>query len=69
MMNRRAFFTTTACAGATLALGAHAAESSPAAKNPKKRIKLGVCTYSYWHFRDPKIPIETVIDKAAEFGV
>lgn len=36
---------------------------------PKKRIKLGLCTYCYWHFRDPKVPIETVIEKAADLGV
>jgi sugar phosphate isomerase/epimerase len=36
---------------------------------PKKRTKLGISTYSYWHFRPPKISIETVIDKAAELGV
>lgn len=69
MMNRRAFFASTATVGAGLALGAKADETTPTAKRPKQRIKLGVCTYSYWHFRDPKVPIETVIEKAAEFGV
>ena len=41
-------------------------------RNPsaaKKRIKLAIATYSYWHFRDPKMSIETVMDKAAELGV
>lgn len=32
-------------------------------------VKLGLSTYSYWHFRDPKVPIETVIDKASALGV
>ncbi len=32
-------------------------------------IKLGISTYSYWHFRDPKIPVETVIEHAAALGV
>ncbi len=32
-------------------------------------IKLGISSYSYWHFRDPKVPIETVIDRASEMGV
>jgi sugar phosphate isomerase/epimerase len=68
MMNRRSFFAATASAGAALALRTDAAESA-AQKSTKKRIKLGICTYSYWHFRDPKVSIETVIDKAAEFGV
>ena len=34
-----------------------------------KRIKLGISSYSYWHFRDPKVSIETVIDKTARLGV
>ena len=62
-MNRRTFLATTGCLGASLALGA---DSRPARKPP---IKLGLCTYSYWHFRDPKVSIETVIDKAADLGV
>lgn len=32
-------------------------------------IKLGISTYSYWHFRGPVVPIETVIDRAAALGV
>lgn len=24
---------------------------------PQKRLKLGIATYSYWHFRDPKVSI------------
>src|SRR6266567_8081111 len=69
MINRRSFFATTACLGATLALGAEKQETPAAAPNRKKRIKLGIATYSYWHFKTEKVPIETVIDKAAEIGV
>jgi len=69
MMNRRSFFSTTACLGAGLAAGAQGQESNTTSSGPKKRVKLGLCTYSYWHFRDPKVPIETVIDKASQFGV
>jgi L-ribulose-5-phosphate 3-epimerase len=68
-MNRRAFFTATACLGAGLALGASPSDNSSPSVARRKRIKLGIATYSYWHFRDPKISIETVIDKAAEIGV
>ena len=32
-------------------------------------IRLGISTYSYWHFRGDKTPIETVIDKAADLDV
>ncbi len=64
---RRTFLATAACAGAALALGApRAASAAPA---PTRRMKLGISTYSYWHFRPPKISIETVIDKSAEIGV
>ena len=35
----------------------------------RARIKLGISSYSYWHFRDPKTSIETVIDKSAALGV
>jgi sugar phosphate isomerase/epimerase len=30
---------------------------------------LGVSTYSYWHFRTERVPIETVIEKAGALGV
>ena len=69
MMNRRSFVTTTAGLGAAMALGANAQETKPAAAARKKRIKLGIATYSYWHFRTEKVPIETVMDKTAEMGV
>jgi sugar phosphate isomerase/epimerase len=69
MMNRRSFFATTACAGATLAIGAQPQTASAVANARKPRIKLGIASYSYWHFRDPKVSIESVIDKAAALGV
>lgn len=43
--------------------------SSPAAaQSTRRRIPLAVSTYSYWHFRAPKYPIEKVIDDAARIG-
>lgn len=42
-----------------------AAPRPPAAK----QFKLGISTYSYWHFRTPKVPIEKVIDEAARLQV
>jgi len=36
---------------------------------PKPRIKLSVSSYSYWHFKEKKYPIEKVIDEAAKTGV
>jgi L-ribulose-5-phosphate 3-epimerase len=32
-------------------------------------MKLSVSSYSYWHFKGPKFPIEKVIDEAARIGV
>src|SRR5439155_8942862 len=32
------------------------------------KIKFGISTYSYWHFRPPKISVESVIDQAANLG-
>ena len=32
------------------------------------RPKIAVSTYSYWHFRTDKYPIEKVIENAAELG-
>lgn len=68
MMNRRSFFSTAATLGATAALSKDLPAAEPASSAPKKRIKIGMCTYCYWHFHEPKVSIETVIDKAAEFG-
>ncbi|WCJ58633.1 sugar phosphate isomerase/epimerase [Fontisphaera persica] len=62
---RRAFVNTLALAAAATALPA-AATAAPAAGRP--RVKLGISSYSYWHFRAPKVPIETVIEKASALG-
>ena len=62
---RRAFLATAALASAGATLRA-----APAARpSPSKRVKLGISTYSYWHFKTDRVPIETVIDKAAQIGV
>jgi sugar phosphate isomerase/epimerase len=50
-------------------VGSWAAQPAQPAAPVKGRVKLGISTYSYWHFRGPRVPIETVIDKAAELGV
>jgi len=65
-MNRRQFLST-----AGLATGALATRSTAAAEKSasKPRVKLAIATYSYWHFREPKISIETVIEKTSALGV
>lgn len=67
----RDFLKTATLAGAACACAASGKEIIPKQKPTtiRKRIKLGIATYSYWHFRDPKVSIETVMDKAAEIGV
>lgn len=42
--------------------------SISAATSPGKAIKLAISSYSYWHFREPKVSIQTVIEKASELG-
>ena len=37
-------------------------------QTPSSRAKIAVSTYSYWHFRTEKYPIEQVIQNAAELG-
>jgi L-ribulose-5-phosphate 3-epimerase len=67
-LNRRHFLGLGTLATASLATpNTHANPAAPPAF--RKRIKLGIATYSYWHFRTARVPIETVIDKAAELGV
>lgn len=65
-INRRTFLAASACSTAAAALGGE--PLAPVAAG-KSRVKLAIATYSYWHFRTTKVPIETVIDKAAALGV
>jgi L-ribulose-5-phosphate 3-epimerase len=64
--SRRGFLGASALLTGASALGeeSHGSSSKVTAAKPK----LGLSTYSYWHFRDPKTPIETVIEKASAFG-
>lgn len=57
-------------AGGVAALSSSCAAPSPEEDPvaPSNRIRLGVSTYSYWHFSEEKYPIEKVIDHAAEVG-
>ena len=67
---RRTFLKSAALTAGALALPTaqptHSAEDAPSAK---AKPKLAISTYSYWHFRDPKTPVQTVIEKAADLGV
>lgn len=69
-MQRRNFLKN---AGLVPALGLIPGSISKIAENPpatlKSRIKLSVSSYSYWHFKGDKYPIEKVIDQAAALGL
>ena len=65
-ISRRGFIGTAALAPVAFATGAEPA--SPKATDAP-RVKLGVSTYSYWHFRTAKVSIETVIAHASRLGV
>jgi len=57
-------------AGAALAplLRLNGKSAASAAQAAKPNIRLACSTYSYWHFKPEKYPIEKVIDNAAAMG-
>ncbi len=63
-LNRRSFLTAASLVAAAPLASLRAAQ--PGAKRTGNR--LAVATYSYWHFKTEKVPIETVMDKAAALG-
>jgi sugar phosphate isomerase/epimerase len=50
-------------------LAAAPALSLAAPATVRHRVKLGVSTYSYWHFREPKVTVAEVITKAAQLNL
>jgi len=72
-MNKRQFLQYGIGLGGLTALGSACQTTSATSTAPRQsangRIKLGIASYSYWHFRDPKISIEQVIDESAALGV
>lgn len=70
MISRRSFIAATGGLGAAaLSCGTGAAAMAAVSPPSKQPIKLGIASYSYWHFKTERVPIETVIDKAARIGV
>lgn len=70
-MNRREFLTAAAAGTTGLGLASTSAQEKPAPTSPAKSpgpIRLGVSSYSFWHFRTAKASIETVIDETARMG-
>jgi L-ribulose-5-phosphate 3-epimerase len=66
LTSRRAFITTGIAAATSVALPTM---STAEVIQPAPRIKLSISSYSYWHFKKEKFPIEKVIDEATRLGV
>jgi sugar phosphate isomerase/epimerase len=66
-MQRRDFIQSSLLAGGLS--GIPASQAIPAKPSLQPSIKLSVSSYSYWHFKGDKFPIEKVIDEAAALGL
>jgi len=68
--NRRNFFLGAAsvAAGAVTTQQLSSLHAEPAAPARKFKNRIGVSTYSFWHFDKDKTPIEKCIDDAARMG-
>ena len=49
-------------------LSAPLVAAQPGRVSSSGRIRIAVSTYSYWHLREPKYPVERVIEDAARLG-
>ena len=65
--SRRSFFASAALTAGATAVSPLSATAAP----PKVRgnVQLAIASYSYWHFREPRVTIEQVVEKAAALGV
>ncbi len=61
-MKRRLFL---GAAAALPALGVSAQEPAPASR---RRRRIGVSTYSFWHFKGPRVEVAECIEAAARMG-
>jgi len=68
MTTRREWLSRTAASAISAATFPLKASAIPNAASASQRIRLGVSTYSYWHFAKEKYPIEKVIEHAALIG-
>jgi sugar phosphate isomerase/epimerase len=69
-ITRRQFLGAAATASAaSLSPQAFAAAPNATTSAPPLPVKLAISSYSYWHFKTEKVPIEKVIDSAAALEV
>jgi sugar phosphate isomerase/epimerase len=66
-MQRRDFIQSSLLVGGLS--GIPSSQAIPAKPSLQPSIKLSVSSYSYWHFKGDKFPIEKVIDEAAALGL
>ena len=66
MTQTRRELLTTLAATAGLSMLASPASAEPA--SPRVRNRIGVSTYSFWHFRGEPVPIEKCLEQAADMG-
>ncbi|GAB3522975.1 sugar phosphate isomerase/epimerase family protein [Emticicia fontis] len=70
MHSTRRSFLKNAALGSAAVCAPALAQAQPTAPAPVAgKIKLSVSSYSYWHFKGEKFPIEKVIDEAAKLGL
>ncbi len=67
-ITRRSFLGASLAALPLGTVAAHAQSAVPQPVAKARPIKLAVSSYSYWHFRGERTPIEHVIDDAARLG-
>lgn len=67
-ISRRSFFHRGLAAAGVAATAQRGASAAKTETPAGQRIPLGVSTYSYWHFRGDRFPIEKVIEDAARLG-
>ena len=68
-LSRRRFLGTSTTLGAGTALTALTPTAEAAPHRAAAQVQLAIATYSYWHFRGPKVTVSTVIEKAAQQGI
>ena len=68
-LDRRTFLSVAALGAAGRGRAAAGAVPAAGAESPRRTLNLAIATYSYWHFRTERVPIEMVIEKASALGV
>ncbi len=68
MLNRRNLLAASASGLALLGAGSSGQAANRIAPKAARPFRIGVSTYSFWHFKGKPVPILDCIDQAAEFG-